>query len=126
MLRDLEQVGSTKRWQTIRDEVGERKPFLATIVSGGTGWDQFAGCDLVLEAVFEELDVKQEVFAEVREVAPDAILATNTSSLSVEEMGADVGLHFFNPVAVLPLVEIVRTPRRRTSSSRPRGTSSRS
>jgi 3-hydroxyacyl-CoA dehydrogenase len=60
--------------------------------------------------VFEELDVKREVFAEVREVAPDAILATNTSSLSVEQMGADVGLHFFNPVAVLPLVEIVRTP----------------
>ena len=43
-------------------------------------------------------------------MAPDAILATNTSSLSVEEMGADVGLHFFNPVAVMPLVEIVRTP----------------
>src|SRR5207302_5690050 len=73
-------------------------------------WEQFEGCDLVLEAVFEELSVKQEVFAEVRKVAPDAILATNTSSLSVEEMGADVGLHFFNPVAVLPLVEVVRTP----------------
>jgi hypothetical protein len=64
----------------------------------------------VLEAVFEELSVKRDVFAEVLKVAPDAILATNTSSLSVEEMGAHVGLHFFNPVAVLPLVEIVRTP----------------
>jgi len=63
----------------------------------------------VLEAVFEELDVKRGVFAEVRKVAPEAILATNTSSLSVEEMGADIGLHFFNPVAVLPLVEVVRT-----------------
>src|SRR5262249_20125527 len=61
------------------------------------------------EAVFEQLSVKQAVFEEVRRVAPDAILATNTSSLSVAEMGADVGLHFFNPVAVLPLVEIVRT-----------------
>ena len=79
-------------------------------VEGGTGWEHFAGCDLVLEAVFEELAVKREVFAAVREVAPDAILATNTSSLSVEAMGADVGLHFFNPVAVMPLVEIVRTP----------------
>src|SRR3954452_16972579 len=88
----------------------ERKPFLATLIDGGTGWEQFAGCDLVLEAVFEELDVKKEVFAAGREVAPEAILMTNTSSLSVEEMGADVGLHFFNPVAVLPLVEIVRTP----------------
>jgi 3-hydroxyacyl-CoA dehydrogenase/enoyl-CoA hydratase/carnithine racemase len=110
VLRDLDQVRVDEALGTIRAEVGARKPFLATIVDGGTGWDQFADCDLVLEAVFEELDVKREVFAEVRKVAPNAILATNTSSLSVEEMGADVGLHFFNPVAVLPLVEIVRTP----------------
>jgi 3-hydroxyacyl-CoA dehydrogenase len=65
----------------------------------------------VLEAVFEELEIKQQVFAELREhTRPDCVLATNTSSLSVEEMGADVGIHFFNPVAVLPLVELVRTP----------------
>src|SRR5262249_10028002 len=57
----------------------------------------------------EELAVKRQVFAELRErVQPGAILATNTSSLSVADMGADVGLHFFNPVAVMPLVEIVR------------------
>jgi len=110
VLRDLDQARVDEALGTIRAEVGARKPFLATIVDGGTGWDQFADCDLVLEAVFEELDVKREVFAEVRKIAPNAILATNTSSLSVEEMGADVGLHFFNPVAVLPLVEIVRTP----------------
>jgi 3-hydroxyacyl-CoA dehydrogenase len=71
----------------------------------------------VLEAVFEELDVKREVFAAVREVAPAAILATNTSSLSVEQIGAKlahpervVGFHFFNPVAVMPLLEIVKAP----------------
>ena len=110
VLRDLDQASVDTALATIREEVGARKPFLATLVDGGTGWEQFADCDLVLEAVFEELDVKREVFAQVRRVAPDAILATNTSSLSVEEMGADVGLHFFNPVAVLPLVEIVRTP----------------
>ncbi len=110
VLRDIEQARIDEALQTIREEAGARKPFLATIVDGGTGWEQFAGCDLVLEAVFEELDVKREVLAEVRKVAPDAILATNTSSLSVEEMGADVGLHFFNPVAMMPLVEIVRTP----------------
>jgi 3-hydroxyacyl-CoA dehydrogenase len=110
VLRDIEQARVDEALATIRDEVGAKKPFLATIVEGGTGWEQFEGCDLVLEAVFEELEVKREVFAEVRRVAPDAILATNTSSLSVEEMGADVGLHFFNPVAVMPLVEIVRTP----------------
>lgn len=110
VLRDLEQSRVDEALATIREEVSARDPFLATIVDGGTSWDRFAGCDLVLEAVFEELDVKREVFAAVREVAPDAILATNTSSLSVEAMGADVGLHFFNPVAVLPLVEVVRTP----------------
>jgi 3-hydroxyacyl-CoA dehydrogenase/enoyl-CoA hydratase/carnithine racemase len=110
VLRDIEQSRVDEALQTIRDEVGERKPFLATLVDGDTGWEQFADCDLVLEAVFEQLDVKREVFAAVREIAPDAILMTNTSSLSVEEMGADAGLHFFNPVAVMPLVEIVRTP----------------
>jgi 3-hydroxyacyl-CoA dehydrogenase/enoyl-CoA hydratase/carnithine racemase len=110
VLRDIDQARVDDALATIREEVGARKPFLATIVGGSTGWEQFAGCDLVLEAVFEEPDVKREVFAEVRKVAPDAILATNTSSLSVADMGADIGLHFFNPVAVLPLVEIVRTP----------------
>ena len=109
VLRDLEQARVDEALATIRDEISGKKPFLATLVSGSTGWEQFADCDLVLEAVFEELSVKQEVFAEVRKVAPGAILATNTSSLSVDAMGADVGLHFFNPVAVLPLVEVVRT-----------------
>jgi 3-hydroxyacyl-CoA dehydrogenase/enoyl-CoA hydratase/carnithine racemase len=108
VLRDIDQSRVDEALQTIRGEVGERKPFLATLVDGGTGWEQFAGCDLVLEAVFEEMSVKREVVAAVREIAPDAILMTNTSSLSVEEMGADCGLHFFNPVAVMPLVEIVR------------------
>ena len=109
-IRDIDEKRVDEALASIREEAGARKPFLASIVEGGTGWEHFAGCDLVLEAVFEELDVKRQVFAEVRKVAPDAILATNTSSLSVEEMGADVGLHFFNPVAIMPLVEIVRTP----------------
>jgi 3-hydroxyacyl-CoA dehydrogenase len=85
--------------------------FLASLVSASTGYEHFADCDLVLEAVFEEPELKKQVFAELRaHVKPDCILATNTSSLSVTEMGADVGIHFFNPVAVLPLVELVRTP----------------
>jgi len=84
--------------------------FLAGLVETGTGYEHFADCDLVLEAVFEELEIKKKVFAELREhVEPEAVLATNTSSLSVAEMGADVGIHFFNPVALLPLVELVRT-----------------
>jgi 3-hydroxyacyl-CoA dehydrogenase len=85
--------------------------FLASLVSTSTGYEDFADCDLVLEAVFEEPGLKKQVFAELRvHTKPECILATNTSSLSVTEMGADVGIHFFNPVAVLPLVELVRTP----------------
>jgi len=92
--------------------------FLGSLVAAGTGWELFAGCDLVLEAVFEELEVKKKVFAELeRVVSAECVLATNTSSLSVTGMGAElehperlVGMHFFNPVAVLPLVELVRTP----------------
>ncbi|MFP8964616.1 3-hydroxyacyl-CoA dehydrogenase NAD-binding domain-containing protein [Streptomyces nanhaiensis] len=76
----------------------------------------FGDADFVIEAVFEEMGVKQQVFAEVEAVVPEhAILATNTSSLSVTEMAGKlehpervVGFHFFNPVAVLPLLEIVR------------------
>ena len=108
VLRDLDQQRVDDALESIR---GEIKPFLASIVEGGTDWERFAGCDLVLEAVFEEMDVKRDVLAAAREAAPGAVLATNTSSLSVEGMGADVGLHFFNPVAVMPLVEIVRTSR---------------
>ncbi|MFC7406118.1 3-hydroxyacyl-CoA dehydrogenase NAD-binding domain-containing protein [Georgenia alba] len=81
-----------------------------------TDLDDLAGADLVVEAVFEELDVKRAVFAELEAVvAPTTILATNTSSLSVTAMAEGltypervVGLHFFNPVAVMPLVEVVR------------------
>jgi hypothetical protein len=126
VIRDLSQEIVDRSLAEIRGEVEQRKPFLATIVSGTTGWDGFEGCDLVLEAVVEEMSVKQEVFATLRELAPNAILASNTSSLSLAEMGADVGLHFFNPVAVLPLVEIVRTTTPRTRRSRPRGTCARS
>ncbi len=108
VVRDLSQEIVDRSLAEIRGELEQRKPFLATIVSGTTGWDGFEDCDLVLEAVVEEMSVKQEVFATLRELAPNAILASNTSSLSLAEMGADVGLHFFNPVAVLPLVEIVR------------------
>jgi 3-hydroxybutyryl-CoA dehydrogenase len=77
-----------------------------------------ADCDLVIEAVLEELELKREVFAELDRVTrPDAVLATNTSALSVAEIAAAtsrpervVGMHFFNPAPVLPLVEIVRAP----------------
>ena len=78
--------------------------------------EALAGCDLVIEAVFESLEVKHELFAAVeRSVAAETVLATNTSALSVTEIAAPlahpervVGMHFFNPAPVLPLVEVVR------------------
>jgi 3-hydroxybutyryl-CoA dehydrogenase len=82
-----------------------------------TELEDLAGCDLVIEAVVEELDVKRALFADLdRLLRPEAVLATNTSALSVTDIaGATkrrervVGMHFFNPAPVLPLVEIVRT-----------------
>jgi 3-hydroxyacyl-CoA dehydrogenase/enoyl-CoA hydratase/carnithine racemase len=96
--------------------VDEAMAELGPSVTGGTGYDGFEDCDLVLEAVFEELAIKQQVFAELEAVVSDeCILATNTSALSITEMAADlrgpdrvVGMHFFNPVAVMPLLEVVR------------------
>jgi 3-hydroxybutyryl-CoA dehydrogenase len=78
-----------------------------------------AGCDLVIEAIVEDLEAKRELFAELDRIcAPDAILATNTSAISVSEIAAAterpervIGMHFFNPAPLLPLVEIVRAER---------------
>ena len=78
-------------------------------------YGDFADCDFVIEAVFEEMPIKQQVFAEAEAVVSDiCVLATNTSSLSITEMASKlnhpervVGFHFFNPVAILPLLEII-------------------
>ena len=85
-------------------------------LSGSLDHAAFSNCDWVIEAVFEELEIKQQVFAKIEEhVSPECILATNTSSLSVAAIASKlkhpervVGFHFFNPVAVMPLVEVVR------------------
>lgn len=92
---------------------------LRGLLHGTMDLTAFADADFVLEAVFEELDVKKKVFADLETVVrPETVLATNTSSLSVTEMAADlqhpervVGFHFFNPVAVLPLLEVARGER---------------
>ena len=81
-----------------------------------TGLDDLAGCDLVIEAIVEELSPKQELFAEFERICrPDAVLATNTSALSVTEIASAiaspervVGMHFFNPAPLMRLVEIIR------------------
>jgi 3-hydroxybutyryl-CoA dehydrogenase len=94
---------------------GERDAALGRLTLT-TDLADLADCDLVIEAALEELELKREIFAELERVTrPDAILATNTSALSVSEIAEAteqpqrvVGMHFFNPAPVLPLVEIVR------------------
>jgi 3-hydroxyacyl-CoA dehydrogenase/enoyl-CoA hydratase/carnithine racemase len=90
---------------------------LTLLISGSADQSVFAGCDFVIEAIFEELSLKQELFKKLEKiVGAECVLATNTSSLSVQAMSEGlehpervVGFHFFNPVAVMPLLEIART-----------------
>ena len=92
---------------------------LSLLISGSSDQQVFAGCDFVIEAIFEELSLKQELFKKLEKiVGPECVLATNTSSLSVEAMSQGlehpervVGFHFFNPVAIMPLLEVARTSR---------------
>jgi len=92
---------------------------LRALVTGSTSKADFSDADIVIEAVFEDLKVKQQVFAEVEAVVSDTcVLLTNTSSLSVTAMAENlahpervVGFHFFNPVALMPLLEIARAER---------------
>jgi len=81
-----------------------------------TGLEALADCDLVIEAIVEALEPKQALFTELETICrPDAVLATNTSALSVTELAAAtsspervIGMHFFNPAPLMPLVEVVR------------------
>jgi 3-hydroxybutyryl-CoA dehydrogenase len=96
--------------QEEKDEALDRLTLVTELADLGS-------CQLVIEAAFEDLEVKRELFGELeRSVEPEAILATNTSALSVTEIAAAttspervVGMHFFNPAPVLPLVEVIRT-----------------
>lgn len=128
VITDLDQERVDKGVASIADEIGtllekgrispDEANRLRALVTGTTDRSLFADADWVIEAVFEELGVKQQVFADIEKiVSPEAVLATNTSSLSVEQIGAElehperlVGFHFFNPVAVMPLVEVVAAP----------------
>ena len=86
-------------------------------IQGTLDLADFAECDLVIEAAVENMDLKKEIFAELDDIlAPHALLASNTSSLCITEMASVtgrgdkvLGIHFFNPVPVMPLVEFVRT-----------------
>lgn len=101
-----------------RMSAGEKEAAVGRL-SLTTELTELAECDLVIEAAFEDLAVKHELFSTLDAVvAPDAILATNTSALSVTQIAAStsrpervVGMHFFNPAPLMPLVEIVRAQR---------------
>jgi 3-hydroxyacyl-CoA dehydrogenase/enoyl-CoA hydratase/carnithine racemase len=126
VLTDLDQERVTKGVAYVHDEIDKltakgrldsgKAAKLRGLVTGSVDKSVFADADFVIEAVFEDLGVKKRVFAELEGIIrPDCVLATNTSSLPVTEMASDlvhpervVGFHFFNPVAVMPLVEIVR------------------
>ena len=128
VITDLDQARVDKGLDYIRIEIaeleqkaridGDEANRLRALLSGTVNKADFADCDWVIEAVFEELSIKQDVFAEIeKHISPEAVLATNTSSLSVEQIGAKllhpervVGFHFFNPVALMPLIEVVNTP----------------
>ena len=108
---ELEKLVEKKR---MSEEAARR---LSLLISGSADQQVFAGCDFVIEAIFEELALKQDLFKKLENiVSPDCVIATNTSSLSVEAMSEGmknpervIGFHFFNPVAIMPLLEVART-----------------
>ncbi|MGZ4452109.1 MAG: 3-hydroxyacyl-CoA dehydrogenase NAD-binding domain-containing protein [Nocardioides sp.] len=99
-----------------RASVGSTNRLKALVTAEVDYEKAFSDADFIIEAVFEEMSVKKKVFAAAEAVAPEtAVFATNTSSLSITEMGSElkhpervVGFHFFNPVAVMPLLEIIK------------------
>ncbi|MEO6821180.1 MAG: 3-hydroxyacyl-CoA dehydrogenase NAD-binding domain-containing protein, partial [Candidatus Nanopelagicales bacterium] len=126
VITDLDQARVDKGVGYVHDEISrlhskgrlssDRANRLRTLVTGSITKAPFADADVVIEAVFEDLKVKQQVFTEVEAVVgTQCVLLTNTSSLSVSEMASGlqhpervVGFHFFNPVALMPLLEIAR------------------
>ncbi len=127
-ITDLDQARVDKGLAWIHNELdtlvakkrmrAEEAGWLKQILTGSTNNKDFAPCDFIIEAVFEEMEIKRKLFTELETIiSPECILATNTSSLSVTNMSDHlknpervIGFHFFNPVAVMPLLEIARTP----------------
>jgi 3-hydroxybutyryl-CoA dehydrogenase len=101
---------------TRKVEKGQIESFDIGLLALTTDPGDFADCDLVIEAIVEDLAPKQELFAQLESICrADAVLATNTSALSVTEIAAAVstpervvGMHFFNPAPLMPLVEVIR------------------
>lgn len=125
VLRDVDAGGLARGTEVIRGLFGEavqRGKLPAVAAAAGlariattTGWDGFDRCDVVIEAITEDVAAKQRLFTELAAVVrPDTVLASNTSALPIEDIaghvpnpGRTIGLHFFNPVSRMPLVELV-------------------
>src|SRR3954470_15227495 len=110
------QLGSlVKKEKLTQEQADQRLEEVMSLITGTTTYDEFGDVDFVIEAVPEKMGIKQTVFRELDEATPGhAILASNTSSLSITEMGEAtlrpekvVGFHFFYPASVLPLVEVI-------------------
>ena len=127
VITDLDQERVDKGLSWIKNEIQklvdkkrvspEGAARLLSNISGSVDQKVFANADFVIEAIFEELSLKQKLFKDLEAiVTPECVIATNTSSLSVEAMSEGlknpervVGFHFFNPVAIMPLLEVART-----------------
>ena len=98
---------------------GDQQKAIRDRLSGTTSFEDLADCDIIIEAIIENIDEKRRVYAELDRICkPDAVFASNTSSISITEMMTAtsperqqrfIGLHFFNPVPIMKLVEVVRT-----------------
>jgi 3-hydroxyacyl-CoA dehydrogenase/enoyl-CoA hydratase/3-hydroxybutyryl-CoA epimerase len=128
VLRDVQPEFVERGLAVIRgvfDEAVARKKMTPQAAAAGlarvrttTAWDGFGDCDLVIEAIVENVAAKQQLFAELAQVVrPDCVLASNTSALPIEELtapvaqpGRTIGLHFFNPVSRMALIELVLSP----------------
>jgi 3-hydroxybutyryl-CoA dehydrogenase len=126
LLRDVEQVFLDRALQTISKNLereaskgkitAEQREQALKNIESGVGRSGLEGCDFVIEAATEKFDIKAELFRELDRVCrPEVILATNTSSISITRIGAltkrpdkVIGMHFFNPVPVMKLVEVIR------------------
>jgi len=122
---DLTRVGKGLKSATslLKDRLDRRRltrsqyDRLSALLSGSLDYSGFSRADLVIEAVFEELDVKRQVLAEVEaEIRPEAIFATNTSTIPIHQIAARarhpervLGMHFFSPVERMPLLEVIPT-----------------
>ena len=108
--RNLDRVAKKQSWPA------EQAPAILERIRGGVNLEAAGGCQLVVEAVSEDFALKKQVFETLDRVAPaDAVLATNTSSISITEIAAVtrrpdrvIGMHFMNPVPVMSLIEIIR------------------